>query len=179
MTTKPIIPAAPPLTDSELLQRATKKMARVKPIIEGDDDDGLRSETAVPLLKSRPFTPDSDEFRHAASAALRSPFRSFREKETKMSTNSIWWFCFFEKVIWLGKWIAAGLLIGNGFYWTALALIVVAYFALPMIFIPLRARLGLPPIPGEGPPEPAEIARAKELGISVDELRGLVRSRDR
>lgn len=49
---KPIAPAAPPLTDSELLDRATRKLARVRPIIDGDDEDGLRADTAAPLLKS-------------------------------------------------------------------------------------------------------------------------------
>lgn len=49
---KPVPPSAPPLTDGELLQRAMKKIARVRPIIEGDNDDGLRAETAAPILKS-------------------------------------------------------------------------------------------------------------------------------
>jgi hypothetical protein len=43
---------ASPLTDTELLTRAARKIVRVQPFIEGDDEDGLRCESSRPILKS-------------------------------------------------------------------------------------------------------------------------------
>jgi sRNA-binding protein len=40
------------LTDEELLKRARNKLARIEPILLGDDDDGLRATMTAPLLKS-------------------------------------------------------------------------------------------------------------------------------
>jgi hypothetical protein len=51
-TVKTIPPIAPPLTDSDLLRRASLRIKRLWPIIDGEDEDGLRAETAAPLLKS-------------------------------------------------------------------------------------------------------------------------------
>jgi len=48
---KPILDA-PPLSDTELLQRVTRKMKRVERVLAEEDDDGLRGEVAAPLLKS-------------------------------------------------------------------------------------------------------------------------------
>ena len=66
----------------------------------------------------------------------------------------IWWFRAFERAIWLVALIAIPYLAVNGFYWGTLAAAGFFYFGLPMVFIQVRKRLGLPPIPGE--PDPAE-----------------------
>jgi len=47
---KPVPPTVP-ATDAELLASATKRLARVKECLADPDEDGLRAEMVIPLLK--------------------------------------------------------------------------------------------------------------------------------
>ena len=49
--TKAAAPPPNPLSDAELLVAAGKKLTRAQALLAGDDDDGLRAEITVPVLK--------------------------------------------------------------------------------------------------------------------------------